>query len=46
VIASVSLTGTLYSHQIEQLETLAPQLIRRANEISRKLGWVGSDGSL
>ena len=40
VIASISLTGTVYSHDIALLERLAPVLIRGATEISRKLGYV------
>ncbi len=45
VIASISLTGTVYSHDLAQLERLAPTLIRGANEISGRLGWVSTNGS-
>lgn len=45
VIASVSLTGTVYSHAIGQLERHAPGLILGANAISRKLGNVDSSAT-
>ncbi len=43
VVASISLTGTVYSHEISQLENLAPLLVQGANAISEKLGNVVAD---
>jgi DNA-binding IclR family transcriptional regulator len=40
VIASISFTGTVYSHEISQLENLSPLLVQGANAISQRLGNV------
>jgi IclR family KDG regulon transcriptional repressor len=44
VVGSISLTGAVYSHEISQLERLAPVLMQAAEEISGRLGYVAPMG--
>lgn len=40
VVASISLTGTVYSHEIHLLDRFASLLMQQAIEISKKLGYI------